>query len=74
MKNSKLVTGFGVNVRARREEMGISQEELAFRSKVHRTAITHLERGTRASTLVTVEKIAKALGVQPGDLMPKIKL
>tara|TARA_A100000171_G_scaffold48044_2_gene54947 strand:- start:864 stop:1028 length:165 start_codon:yes stop_codon:yes gene_type:complete len=54
--------------------MGISQEELAFRSKVHRTAITHLERGTRASTLVTVEKIAKALGVQPGDLMPKIKL
>lgn len=74
MENNRFVMGFGVNVRGRRNELGLSQEELAFRSKLHRTAITHIERGTRASTLVTIEKLAKALGVQPGDLMPNIKL
>jgi len=65
---------FGENVRNRRDEIGLSQEELAFKAKVHRTAITHIERGNRASTLITVEKLAKALKTQPADLMPKIRI
>ena len=74
MKNNKFVIGFGENVRQRRDAMGLSQEDLAFAAKLHRTAITHIERGNRASTLVTVEKLAKALKVQPADLMPKIRM
>ncbi len=74
MKSTKFVKGFGENVRKCRDDAGLSQEELAFKAKLHRTAITHIERGTRASTLVTVEKLAKALKVQPADLMPQIRV
>jgi transcriptional regulator with XRE-family HTH domain len=52
--------------------MGISQEELAERAMLHRTAISHIELASRSSTLETVEKLARALEVQPADLMPTI--
>ncbi len=74
VKNNKFVKGFGENVRQRRDSLGISQEDLAFKAKLHRTAITHIECGNRASTLVTVEKLAKALKVQPAELMQKIRI
>ena len=48
-----------------REARGISQEELAFRAGLHRTAISMIEQAKRSSTLETVEKLAKALAVQP---------
>jgi transcriptional regulator with XRE-family HTH domain len=51
----------------------ISEEEWHL-DHLHRTAITHIERATRSSTLKTIEKLAKALGVQPSDLLVKFEL
>lgn len=53
---SKLRRIFADNVRARRKEMGISQEELADRAHVHRTFIGAIER---AETNVSIDNIAR---------------
>ena len=55
---------FGGKIRNLRKEKGISQEELAFRSGLHRTYISDIERGARNVSLKNIEKIAKALGVK----------
>jgi len=44
---------FGFAVRILREERGLTQEELAHRSGIHRTYLSDLERGTRNVALIT---------------------
>lgn len=55
---------FGQAVRARRQELGISQEELGARSGLHRTYIADVERGKRNISLLNIEKIADALDLK----------
>ncbi|MEN1704599.1 MAG: helix-turn-helix transcriptional regulator [Planctomycetota bacterium] len=74
MRRGKFIQEFGKIVRERRLDADLSQEDLAFAAGLHRTAVSHIEQATRSSTLETVEKLAKALGVQPADLMPSIRL
>lgn len=59
---------FGLAVRKRRSELGISQEELAGRCDLHRTYLADIERGSRNLSLFSIEKVAKGLGVSIGDL------
>jgi transcriptional regulator with XRE-family HTH domain len=54
---------FGHAVRKRRQELSISQEELADRAELHRTYIGDIERGARNLSLENIEKLAKALEV-----------
>jgi transcriptional regulator with XRE-family HTH domain len=54
----------GNNVRRLREKQGVSQEELAARAELHRTYISGVERGVRNPTIVVLEKVADALGVE----------
>lgn len=48
-------------MRAKRSELGLSQEQLAFETGLDRTYISGVERGVRNPSLVIVEKIAKGL-------------
>ncbi|MBE9225512.1 helix-turn-helix transcriptional regulator [Phormidium sp. LEGE 05292] len=59
---------FGLAIKQRRGELGISQEELAFRSGLHRTYISDIERGTRNPSLENIEKLAKALEISISTL------
>lgn len=68
MKKEILVK-FGKKVRARRLELGLSQEELADKAGVHRTYIGMIERAEKNITLENIEKIAKSLGVTPKKLL-----
>jgi len=52
-------------LRAKRENLGISQEVLAERAEVDRSYVSILERGLKSPTLETLEKICKALGTLP---------
>ena len=54
-----------------REEKNYSQEEFADIVGVHRTYMGGIERGERNITLVTIHKIARALGVPPEALFFK---
>lgn len=53
----------GYRIKELRNKLNISQEELGFRSGVHRTYIASLEVGKRNVSIATLEKIVKALGV-----------
>ncbi len=55
---------FGKNVRKYRNQLNISQEELAYRAGLHRTYIGMIERAEKNITLINIEKIAKALTVK----------
>jgi transcriptional regulator with XRE-family HTH domain len=64
----------GLKVQKIRRTKEWSQEELAFRSGLDRTYISHIENGKRAISLLAVCKIAKGLGVEPCDLLKGIHL
>jgi transcriptional regulator with XRE-family HTH domain len=68
MKNNILKT-FASNVKSLRKKKGFSQEELARRADLHRTYIGSIERCERNVSLLNVERIAKALGVRPRELI-----
>lgn len=53
----------GNRIKELRDKLGISQEELGFRSGVHRTYIASLEVGKRNVSIATLEKIVNALEV-----------
>lgn len=59
----------GLNVKRAREAKGWSQEELAWRSGLHRTYISGVERGVRNPTVSVLEKIGVALDVALGRLV-----
>lgn len=63
-------TRFGRQLRAVREAVGVSQEELAAQAGLHRTYVGLIERGERNVSLRTIEKLAVALGVEMSELMP----
>lgn len=56
-------------VRRIRTERGWSQEELGARADLHRTYVGAIERAEENLTLRTLDKLAKALGVKPVDLL-----
>jgi transcriptional regulator with XRE-family HTH domain len=60
---------FGMSVRAWRNRLGISQEELAERAGLHRTYICDVERGARNVSLGSIEKLARALEVSVPALL-----
>jgi len=59
----------GQNIRKIRESRGLSQEALANLAGVHRTYIGIIERAERNITLVSLEKISKALKVHIKELL-----
>ncbi|MBK9656985.1 MAG: helix-turn-helix transcriptional regulator [Rhodanobacteraceae bacterium] len=61
---------FGAQVRAQRERLGVSQEELAYRAGMHRTYLGGVERGERNIGLLNLLRIARALGVHASHLLP----
>jgi len=59
----------GNNIKKYRKLLGISQEELAERAKLHRTYIGGIERGERNITLDSLQTIATALNIAPVELI-----
>jgi len=59
----------GRNVKKIRQERAWSQEELAFRSGLHRTYVSGVERGTRNPTVAVLQQLAEALEVSAGKLL-----
>lgn len=69
----RLVFIFADNVRRRRLELGLSQEQLAETAGVHRTYVGMLERAEKNVTIYNIERIAIALQVEPGSLLQEPK-
>jgi len=59
----------GKNIRKRRKELGMSQEELAHKAKMDPKSIVHIEAGKRNPTLKTIKKIAGTLSISVEELL-----
>tara|TARA_R110002073_G_scaffold216555_1_gene376737 strand:- start:3417 stop:3647 length:231 start_codon:yes stop_codon:yes gene_type:complete len=70
--NTKLSLNFGKIIRELRKEKDISQEELGFRSNLHRTYIGMIERGEKNITLENIDKLAKGLDVSMKIIFEKL--
>ncbi|MBS1984276.1 MAG: helix-turn-helix transcriptional regulator [Bdellovibrionales bacterium] len=64
-----LVHLLGENVRKRRAELGLSQEEVAFRAGMKRSYLSDLERGTRNPSVRALGRLAEALTIDPHLLL-----
>lgn len=64
-----LVRLLGTNVRKARKAKGLSQEELALEAGMKRSYVSDLERGTRNPTVRALARLARALEVEPADLL-----
>jgi transcriptional regulator with XRE-family HTH domain len=63
------VRKFGKKVREIRLKKNMSQGDIARILDVHRSYISGLERGIRNPSLLTVQKVAKALKISPKELL-----
>ncbi|WP_374596979.1 helix-turn-helix domain-containing protein [Brevundimonas sp.] len=59
----------GANVKRLREQLGLSQEQLAFDADMHRTYISGIERGVRNPTVTVLERLAIALKTKSANLL-----
>ena len=73
MKEKNIAEKFGENVRKFRNLQGITQEDLAEKSELHRTYIGMVERGERNISLNNAYRIATALNVSLSEMMEGIK-
>lgn len=64
---------FGAQVRQLRKALGLSQEDLAELTDLHRTYIGGIERGERNVALINIIRLAKALNVSPSELLKGIE-
>lgn len=70
---SSATKAFGQRVRARRNELGLSQEALADQCGVHWTFLGQVERGQRNLSLHNILKVARGLQLDPADLVRGLK-
>jgi transcriptional regulator with XRE-family HTH domain len=68
-----LLSAFGGAVRSLRLARGLSQESLAEAAQLHVTYVSSLERGRRNVSLVNIDRLARALGVDLPGLMGPVE-
>jgi conserved hypothetical protein len=69
MNDDNILKIFGFNLKVLRMKNGLTQFQLAEKLNVHEKHICKIETGKQNVTLKTLEKIAKALEVEPSILL-----
>lgn len=67
---SEINSRFGAQVRKKRNDAGLTQEELASAIGLSRTAVTNVESGKQGTTIDMLYRMAGAMSVEPADLLP----
>jgi transcriptional regulator with XRE-family HTH domain len=65
VQSEDVAVRMGANLRRERRRAGMTQEELATRAALHRTAIGLLEQGHRMPRADTLLQLAGALSISP---------
>jgi len=72
-ENQSVEKLFGQVLQQLRKKKGLSQEELGFESGYHRTYISLLERGKKSPSLKTIFQLAKALDMEPSEILEQMQ-
>jgi transcriptional regulator with XRE-family HTH domain len=73
MDSRSLQCIFGDVLRSCRQEKNISQEGLALKSALQRSFISRMECGKTQPTLVTIFELARALDMEPIDIIAQVQ-
>jgi transcriptional regulator with XRE-family HTH domain len=65
---------FGQRLRQVRAERSMAQDDLARVTGLHATAIGRFERGEREPRLTSILRLARGLGVKPGELVDELRV
>ena len=65
---------FGDAIKKKREELGLTQHDLAQKLFVSRQTVCRWENGTRCPDLIMAKKISLVLGISMDDMMPDQEL
>jgi DNA-binding XRE family transcriptional regulator len=68
-RQSPVLVALGNEIRRRRTELRIPQEDLAYMAGIERSHLGRIERGDNNVTLINLSKIASALGVSGAELL-----
>lgn len=71
---SEILGLLGERLRERRHELCLSQEALAVRADLHWSYVGQVERGQRDFGVQNLLKLAKALQIEPGELVNGLAL
>ena len=64
---------FGIVLKSIRTSKGLSQEQLAFSTKLHRTYIGSIERGERNLSLKNIAVLCDALNIKPSEFFKEVE-
>jgi transcriptional regulator with XRE-family HTH domain len=70
----KLAKRLGAAIRQARVNAGLSQDELAWRSGLHRAYMGFVEQGRYNVTVVKLRQIADGLRIKPSEILAAIDL
>ena len=73
MGHMDLCSVIGSNVRTLRKAKRLSQEELAFRAEIDRSYLSEIENGQKNLSVLMLDQIAAALGVDMKELLEGYK-
>jgi len=73
LKRNRVLTAFGTNVRRRRETLDLTQEQLAEKADLDQTYISGIERGIRNPSVLSIVRLAKALGTTASEISEGIE-
>lgn len=63
------MSALGSNLREARQRLELTQEQVGERSGIHTGEISRIEAGKRDPQVSTVERLAKAVELTPGQLL-----
>ncbi len=67
--HDQMLVAIAMVVRGRRDELGMSQNDLAFRSGLNRSYIGDFERGGRSISVKNLSRLAQALEISVSSLV-----
>jgi transcriptional regulator with XRE-family HTH domain len=68
-RHERLLSALSRTLQARREYLGMSQEEVATKAGLHRTYISDIERGARNLSVKNLSRLAEALDMNASNLL-----
>lgn len=71
MSDPRFQLALGAAARERRDELGLTQEELANDSGLHQRWISNVENGVRNPSLHSIRRLADALGLRASELLAR---
>lgn len=67
--DKKYLQQVGMNLRKKRDQIGISQQELADNSNVAKSTIQRIEKGILNPSITTLKNISLAMGISISELI-----